>query len=73
MNNGSARYSDFIAPGTGRYSYTITNANYITGTSENMTVYVTFDSERKITSVSTDSKYISGNYNSNSISIYVSR
>lgn len=73
MSNGTAKHTDFKALGTGRYKYTITGAMYITGTSEAMNVYVTFDQSGKITGVSTDSKYISGNYNPNNISIYISR
>ena len=72
INNGTAK-NDFKAPGVGRYTYKIQNAYSVTGSSADMNLYVTFDAAGKITSVSTDSSYISGNYDSSNISVYVTR
>ena len=73
ISNGSARYSDFRAPGVGRYTYKIRNASYITGSTADINIYITFDSNGQITGVSTDSNKISGSYDLGFVSIYVNR
>ncbi|MCL2382613.1 MAG: hypothetical protein FWC79_00075 [Oscillospiraceae bacterium] len=69
MTGGTASHSNLVAPGVGRFEYRISNVSHITGNNTPISVFITFDASGRITTVSTNSRHLTGGFSHNNVSI----